>query len=78
MKYFPVKRFFKFGLLFFLIFSTGIPGYTQYELYRWANFEDGGLYQGSIILGDFGGNAIKVVDLTKVTGVHPAFHAGMA
>ncbi|MBN1901247.1 hypothetical protein JW926_07990, partial [Candidatus Sumerlaeota bacterium] len=29
-------------------------------------------------LGDFGGNAIKVVDLTKVTGVHPAFHAGMA
>jgi hypothetical protein len=78
MKYFQLNCLIKISLCFLLFFLTASAGYSQYQLYRWANFEDGSLQQGSVILGDFGGSVIKVADLAKLTSINPAIHSGVA
>lgn len=52
--------------------------HAQYQLYRWANFEDGSFPQGAIPLGNSPDSSIKVVDFSKIPNMSPDFHTGIA
>jgi hypothetical protein len=51
--------------------------HAQYQLYLWANFEDGRFQQGAVPLGDYP-NTVKVVDFSKIPNMPQDFHAGLA
>jgi len=66
-------------LLVSLVFVFCIPSASaQYQLYRWANFEDGKIHKGSMTLGDFPHSSIKVIDFNQLRNMPREFHTGLA
>lgn len=76
MRFFRLKYSMNLLLCFLLFFVIGSEGYSQYQLYRWANFEEGSFQQGSVVLGDFGNSVIKVVDFSRFASRYPGFQTG--
>lgn len=67
-----------FFLLIFVVSLPASPTFAQYQVYYWANFEDGKLPAGSTPLGKFYQTSVSVVDLNLIPGMPPAFRGGIA
>ncbi|MCD6385378.1 thioredoxin family protein [Candidatus Sumerlaeota bacterium] len=68
-------------LIFFLLFLFSLlvnTSLAQYQVYYWANFEDGKLPAGSTPLGEFFQKTVSVVDFNLVSGMPPVFRSGIA
>jgi len=67
-------------LLFILLPIFFLPqiGFSQYQVYYWANFENGSLPQDHIPLGVAFQNVIGIADYSKLTGMPAEFHSGKA
>jgi len=62
-----------------LIQAVLIPSaWTQYQLYRWANFEEGKPQDGAVPIGEFFDTTVKVVEYAKIPNMPVEFHTGIA
>ncbi|MFH0793665.1 MAG: hypothetical protein V2A74_06485 [bacterium] len=61
-----------------LFFAITLPLRAQYEVYQWANFEDGQWPSGTRPVGPNFANSVRIVDLTKLPNMPAAFREGIA
>jgi len=68
-----------FVLFIMLIQAFLIPSaWTQYQLYRWANFEDGKFQVGAVPIGEYFDTTVKVVEYARIPNMPVEFHTGVS